>query len=594
MDSKLIERFAISYLSDELSLTERLDPIVSQNDKEPSWDGNIFIYKNSTFSKENLIGKVPVQVKGKQEKNKNLKKTKISYPVKIVDLKNYLNDGGVLFFVIFIDEENFINRKIYYVDLTPVRLKIELEKSKNQITKSIKFKEFSLDNQKKVCIVLNCLENLKKQAIFSNAPLLTIKELKKNNIEEIVIPFVSSQKESPQEALLHSDIYLYAKLENSPIFQPIEMLIEELETHEQKKVDVSIDDKKYYSSIKIIRKEDEVKFLLGESLFITVLGNNISKLNYKNSDKIRVLEKDLEFVLHQIEKRYFLFNGIKVEFESEDLDLSNFDVEEQKNILKKVKDIVKLLDILNCQEDLKLSEIPEKDWVNLNYLIKAFVYNELIEGLEEPNFSVKIFNVGKLRFIICVRKEEDGRYKLLDFFKEDFSMEIELQGGKKFPISQYIILKKEELYSINNMRYNVLLSSFKKIKRYEETEEIISNFLLKLILAYDESKKRELLLVANEFSEWLSSDSTEEGVSHSIRELNKFQIIKRLRKLTEQEQEKIYEILENKDINDEIRFGSYVLLEQKVAAKRYFEKLKEERRKEYENYPIYNLWKILE
>lgn len=150
----------------------------------------------------------------------------------------------------------------------------------------------------------------------------------------MVIPFISSPKESPQEALFYSDIYLYVKLKNSPILQPIKMLIEDLETHEQRKVDISIDDKKYYSSIKIIRKENEVKLLLGESFFITVLGNNISKLNYKNSDKIRVLERDLEFILHQIEKRYFLFNGVKIEFESKDLDLSNFNIEEQKNILK--------------------------------------------------------------------------------------------------------------------------------------------------------------------------------------------------------------------------------------------------------------------
>lgn len=594
MNSNLIEGFAVDYLRDEIRLTEKLAPYISENDKEPSWDGTIYIYSNSNFSKENIIGKVFIQVKGKQEKNKNLKKTKISYPVEVIDLKNYLKIGGIIFFVVLIDEKNPRNRKIYYVDLTPVRLKVELEKAKNQITKSIKFKEFPLDNQRKVSILLNCFENIKKQASFSDIPLLTIKELKKNNIEEMVIPFISSPKESPQEALFYSDIYLYVKLKNSPILQPIKMLIEDLETHEQRKVDISIDDKKYYSSIKIIRKENEVKLLLGESFFITVLGNNISKLNYKNSDKIRVLERDLEFILHQIEKRYFLFNGVKIEFESKDLDLSNFNIEEQKNILKRIKDIVKLLDILNCNEDLKLSEITEKDWVKLNYLIKAFVYNELIEGLKEPNFSVKIFNVGKLKFIICIKKEKDGKYKLLDFFKEEFPVEIELQEEKKFPISQYIILKKEELYSTNNMRYNVLLSSFKKIKRCKETINLINNFLLNLILAYDKTKKEDIILTAEEFSKWIFSEFTEEELSYSIKILNNFQIVKRLRNLTEQEEEKIYEILEDKNINNEIRFGSYVLLGQKAAAKRYFEKLEEERKKEFINYPIYNLWKELE
>ena len=183
---------------------------------------------------------------------------------------------------------------------------------------------------------------------------------------------------------------------------------------------------------------------------------------------------------------------------------------------------------------------------------------------------------------------------MLDFFKEEFSAEIALQGEKKFPISQYIILKKEDFYLVNNIKYNILLPSFKRIKKYSETIGSINQFLLKMILAYDESQNEEILLIAKDFSEWICSEFNEEELSYSIKELNKLQVIKRLRKLNDEEKDKIYEILENKDINSEIRFGSYVLLEQKVAAKRYFEKLNEKSKKELINYPIYNLWKKME
>ena len=291
---------------------------------------------------------------------------------------------------------------------------------------------------------------------------------------------------------------------------------------------------------------------------------------------------------------YFLFNNKKIELDYKNTDFSNFNLKEQKEELKKIKDIVKLLEILNCQEDLKLSEITEEGWVQLNYLIRAFVYNELVEGLKEPIFSVKTFNIGQLKFLICIKQEEIGKYKLLDFFKEEFSAEIALQGEKKFPISQYIILKKEDFYLVNNIKYDILLPSFKRIKKYSETIESINQFLLKMILAYDESQNEEILLIAKDFSEWICSEFNEEELSYSIKELNKLQVIKRLRKLNDEEKDKIYEILENKDINSEIRFGSYVLLEQKVAAKRYFEKLNEKSKKELINYPIYNLWKKME
>lgn len=593
MDSILIEGYSINYLKEELLSTGQLIPLISENDKEPSYDGTIYIYSNSNFSKENIIGKVFIQVKGKQEKSKNLKKTKISYPVEVIDLKNYLKIGGIIFFVVLIDEENPRNRKIYYVDLTPVRLKIELEKGKNQNTKSIKFKEFPLDNQRKVSILLNCFENIKKQASFSDIPLLTIKELKKNNIEEIVIPVTYVDKELPQETLLHSDIYLYVKINNSPILHPVKMLIDELETHEKQEIKISIDDKQYYSSIEIIRKKDDTRFLLGESITMIMEGKEISSLNYKNTDNIRVLANDLEFVIQLIEKRYFYFNDTKVDIDNKTLDFSNFNIEEQKKELKTLKDIVNLLDILNCKEDLKLSEMTEKDWVNLNYLIKAFVYNELIEGLKEPNFSLKFFNIGKLKFLISIKAEENGKFRLVDFFKEEFSTELEFKKGKKFPISQYIILKKEDLYSINNISYDIILSSFKKTKRYPETINNINQFLLNLILAYDESKKEELLLVAKKFSEWICSEFTEEELDYSIKELNQLQIIKRLRNLTEDEEEEIYEILEEKNINNEIRTGCYILLEQKIPAKSYFKKINENSKKEFKISPIYNLFKEL-
>lgn len=176
------------------------------------------------------------------------------------------------------------------------------------------------------------MENFKKQAIFSNIPLLTIDELNKNNIERIEIPFISTKEEIPQEALFHSDIYLYAKVKNSPILHPVKMLIDELETHEEQEANILIDNKKYYSSVEVIRKKDEIKFLLGKSFVITAEENGIAKLDYKNSDKVRVLARDLDFIINQIEKGYFYFNDLKVELNYKSMDFSNFDIEKQKKI----------------------------------------------------------------------------------------------------------------------------------------------------------------------------------------------------------------------------------------------------------------------
>ena len=94
-NATIIERKAINKLENCLMETRRIDPIINSNDKIPSWDGDLYLYKTcGEFSKSNLVGRIPVQVKGKWVDNYPTGKAKFS--VDVSDLKNYQNDGGVL------------------------------------------------------------------------------------------------------------------------------------------------------------------------------------------------------------------------------------------------------------------------------------------------------------------------------------------------------------------------------------------------------------------------------------------------------------------------------------------------------------------
>ena len=76
-------------------------------DKEMSWDGYIWIFqKCGGQNKENFDDKVPVQIKGHIDKEqKYINKTRITYSVKITDLKVYFRDRGILYFEIFMSED---------------------------------------------------------------------------------------------------------------------------------------------------------------------------------------------------------------------------------------------------------------------------------------------------------------------------------------------------------------------------------------------------------------------------------------------------------------------------------------------------------
>ena len=61
-----LEKIATSSVAMSISATDVLSPFINEGDKEPSWDGNVYIYSNKDKKKEG-IKKVPVKVKGKQK-----------------------------------------------------------------------------------------------------------------------------------------------------------------------------------------------------------------------------------------------------------------------------------------------------------------------------------------------------------------------------------------------------------------------------------------------------------------------------------------------------------------------------------------------
>lgn len=98
-------------------------------DKEMSWDGYIWIYKdiNGTQDKRNYDDKVPVQIKGHVDKNReHIGEHKITYSVDLEDLEVYFQDRGVLFFEVFMTEDGK-DREIFYASLFPTKLKYYLE-----------------------------------------------------------------------------------------------------------------------------------------------------------------------------------------------------------------------------------------------------------------------------------------------------------------------------------------------------------------------------------------------------------------------------------------------------------------------------------
>ena len=178
-----IEKLATSAVEESISKTDVLDPFVNDGDKEPSWDGNVYIYTDKRKTKKG-IKKVPVQVKGELRKKLPPKKPP-KYPVSLIDLENWLNDGGVLLFVVLISEDGD-EKHIYYNSLLPVKIRNLIKFSRGKRKKSIPLTKFPDDNMQKVSVFLNFYDHMQKQTSYAQATLDSLDELEKKGILENV------------------------------------------------------------------------------------------------------------------------------------------------------------------------------------------------------------------------------------------------------------------------------------------------------------------------------------------------------------------------------------------------------------------------
>lgn len=213
------EMLGLSYLQIALGKTDHLVAHINSNDKEPSWDGDVEVYRKAghVHAKADLILKVPVQVKGHCKPN--LKKKSIKYSIQYADLKNYLAIGGTIFFVIYINDSGD-KAAIYYVDLLPYDLKKHLKAYDGDPYKykSIELKAFPKKKNDIADVFLNFTHHMNMQRASINSTPVTLESLctsdpaQFSNIELTMGYSTTSRNyQFPFDYFFDHETYLYVK-----------------------------------------------------------------------------------------------------------------------------------------------------------------------------------------------------------------------------------------------------------------------------------------------------------------------------------------------------------------------------------------------
>ena len=138
-----IEKIGVNTLSLMLSKTDCLDPCLNTDDKIPFFDGTVGVYSNSKKTKKDFVGNVPVQVKSTTKDKRSYKNTEyFPFEAKVEDIKGFLKENGVIYFVCYIDEHTQ-DVDVFVRALLPVDLLGALQYAENRKTK--RFTDIGLD-----------------------------------------------------------------------------------------------------------------------------------------------------------------------------------------------------------------------------------------------------------------------------------------------------------------------------------------------------------------------------------------------------------------------------------------------------------------
>jgi hypothetical protein len=218
-----IEQLSIIKLKDCLLRSKFLITEINESNTIPSWDGFIRLYKNEDKNKKktDLLVRIPVQVKG--ELNSNIYSEEIKYQIRKSDLKNYLQDGGVIFFVVRImDHDNF---RIYYETLIPLKIKRYLKSIGKRKTKSVSLKTFPKDDINKFTdILFNFSYDMKKQPSDKFLSANEFEDIHPEGFDLSKFYFQVVSHKNLMDYFLDNEITIYVKHSTADIYIPVDFL----------------------------------------------------------------------------------------------------------------------------------------------------------------------------------------------------------------------------------------------------------------------------------------------------------------------------------------------------------------------------------
>ena len=579
MNSIKIEKSAILALKRIICLHGKMNELLNENDKEPSWDGDIFVYSNEDLKVENIIYKIPTQVKGKNDESL-LNRTRITYPVKYKHLRNYFNNGGVCYFVIVISDDGE-RTTIFYNALTPIKLQSLLkgtEKKGFDQTKSVPLNRLNNNDKNELCRVLmqfghDSGEQGAKELVRK---AISLEDMEK--IDSIRATTFVSDKENIFKEVTNGEICWYGHLADADIWLPFDYDTQmQMEVINCVKIEKSfrIDEEVYYDSFEI-RKNGDVTFSLklSENLIINFQKRNF---DFKLKSDLTQVMRDIHFLEAMRYGKTFYVGEHKV-CEYTNLQLSDG----LQQMIKELKQLQLALIKFDIELNKDFRDFTDEDWKAVDELLH--IYQGKIKPKNENAWHMWWWQGKVVPFFLIVDPNGELCIENGACFKHiKISVGSEAKD-ERYIVPPFIMFKRdiwEKLYDVDE---GILLEELDKGEFNKETSANFTQLFLEILSAYDVTKNEKYYDVAKTISDrLLVIDSEADYVK-----LNRLQLLKRKRNLTENELQELEKIETNTE-DVKVACAANILLENRRRAKTKLDEMSDEDKNLFMTFPIYNL-----
>lgn len=596
MDAKKIEEKAINKLKEFIEDSEVISQFISDNDKGPCWDGHLYLYRKGMRDKAHLIGRVPVQIKGKLVEHIQIENWK--YPLKKEDLKAYLHEPT--FFIVCQIAKDTNEKKLFYSELLPDIIKHLLLEMGNNESRNCNFFPLTDNLQDFEDQLIIFFRNGEKMRSFVDFDFKSFKEVVNGADGEkfkLSLPVLSGDLSSQLRFLTTNDHHLYYRPDNTfKIDLPIDGTVRLSLTKNVDK-EVSVGNRVFFDTYKndIINGRNIIS--IGNVLTINMPIDDkdpkptvITVTIHAKTLKEEITKCDFVIALHDI--------GI-LKIGKYELNMKvneNSTIKNVRMALKRDRAMQNVLDKIHVEKDLRIDNLTENDQQNIDILIETIENGNAIHILDGES-SIHIVKLSNINLLLWCSKDEEGNCIWGDFFDGNLVPHASFNGKEEKEASPYSCLRDGHLWqTIDNIYYDGLIAATSKMCKVNEDGYAIANMdVLAMILASDAIERTDverhnrLLLEAAKLNKWLEENDFDDK-HKAMHKVNTLQIVKRQRNFTDDEISLMDRMMEDTNIGDSLKVAISLLLEQLELFGKYYGLISDEDKEQLKSQPIWRFY----